>query len=171
VTFPANFMLVAAMNPCLCGWFGDPCRQCSCSPSSVGPYRKRISGPLLDRIDIVVEVPRVEYEKLTDESAGETSEQVRGRVEAARARQVQRFAGTAHLSNADMGPQEVWTYCRLEDAAQGLARTAMDQVQLSACAFHRVLKVARTIADLAGADTISVAHLAESIQYRQRGLG
>ena len=171
VTFPANFMLVAAMNPCLCGWLGDPRHQCSCSPSAVTRYRKRISGPLLDRIDIVVDVPRVEYEKLTEESSGETSNQVRDRVEAARERQTQRFAGTPHISNADMGPAEVWSYCQLEDAAHGLAKTAMDQLQLTARAFHRVLKVARTIADLARADTISVAHLAESIQYRQRGLG
>ena len=171
MTFPANFMLVAAMNPCLCGWLGDPRHQCSCSPSAVTRYRKRISGPLLDRIDIVVDVPRVEYEKLTEESSGETSDQVRDRVEAARERQTQRFAGTAHISNADMGPAEVWSYCQLEDAAHGLAKTAMDQLQLTARAFHRVLKVARTIADLARADTISVAHLAESIQYRQRGLG
>jgi magnesium chelatase family protein len=171
VTFPANFMLVGAMNPCPCGWLGDPQRQCTCAPSSVARYRKRISGPLLDRIDIVVEVPRVDYEKLTSGDTGEDSATVKKRVEAARERQRIRFAATAHLCNADMGPQEVWAHCQLENAAQGLARAAMERLQLSARAYHRVLKVARTIADLAGSEAIGVAHLAEAIQYRQRGLG
>ena len=158
------------MNPCLCGWLGDPHNQCTCSPSAVGKYRKRISGPLMDRIDIVVEVPRIEYEKLTSDSPQEDSHTVRQRVEEARERQLSRFSGTASLCNADMGPQDVWSHCQMDDTAQGLARTAMDQLKLSARAFHRVLKVARTIADLAGADRISVTHLAESVQYRQRGL-
>ena len=170
VTFPANFMLVAAMNPCLCGWLGDPHNQCTCSPGAVGKYRKRISGPLLDRIDIVVEVPRIDYEKLTSDSPQEDSHTVRQRVEEARERQLSRFSGTTSLCNADMGPQDVWSHCQMDDTAQGLARTAMDRMKLSARAFHRVLKVARTIADLAGADRITVAHLAESVQYRQRGL-
>jgi magnesium chelatase family protein len=171
VTFPANFMMVAAMNPCLCGWLGDPRHPCTCSSGAVARYRKRISGPLLDRIDIVVEVPRVDYEKLTGGDTGEDSNAVRQRVEAARQRQRDRFAGTSHLCNADMGPQEVWAHCRLEPGAQGLARAAMEQMQLSARGFHRVLKVARTIADLVGAEAIGLPHLAESVQYRQRGLG
>ena len=171
VTFPANFMLVAAMNPCYCGYYGDSQRQCTCSPSMVNKYQKRISGPLLDRIDIFVEVPRVEYEKLTADTAGEESGAVRERVENASERQRHRFAGTGVKTNADMGPAEVWEHCKLDDAAQSLARAAMDQLQLSARAFHRTLKLSRTIADLAGSDTIGVAHLAEAVQYRPRGRG
>ena len=168
VTFPANFMLVAAMNPCYCGYYGDPQKQCTCSSSMVSKYQKRISGPLLDRIDIFVEVPRVEYDKLTGEDIGETSAQVRQRVEKARDQQRHRFAGTGYQSNADMGPAEVWEHCKLDDAAQGLARAAMDQLHLSARAFHRTLKLSRTIADLAGAEAIGVVHVAEAIQYRPR---
>ena len=170
VTFPANFMLVGAMNPCSCGWYGDPRRTCTCDSRTVARYRKRISGPLLDRIDLFVEVPRVEYEKLTAEELGETSEEVRDRVEAARAAQRERFPTTGFHSNSDLGPVEVWEYCQPEGEARELARTAMEQLQLSARAFHRILKVGRTIADLAGSPTIDVAHLAEAIQYRPRGL-
>ncbi len=171
VTFPANFMLVAAMNPCLCGYYGDAQRQCTCSPSMVNKYQKRISGPLLDRIDIFVEVPRVEYEKLTTDAVGEESSAVRDRVEQASERQRHRFAGTSVQTNADMGPAEVWDHCKLDDAAQSLARAAMEQLQLSARAFHRTLKLSRTIADLAGEDSIGVSHLAEAVQYRPRGRG
>ncbi len=169
VTFPANFMMVAAMNPCPCGFAGDPTRECTCSPSAVARYQKRISGPLLDRIDIHVEVPRVEYEKLTDHRAGETSADVRARVLAARERQARRFAGSPRTTtNAEMGPAEVRRYCDLEASAQPLMRAAAQRLQLSARAFHRVLKVARTIADLAGAETIGAPHLAEALQYRPR---
>ena len=171
VTFPANFMLVAAMNPCYCGYYGDSQRQCTCSPSMVNKYQKRISGPLLDRIDIFVEVPRVEYEKLTADAAGEESNAVRQRVEQASERQRHRFAGTSVQTNADMGPAEVWDHCKLDDAAQSLAKAAMDQLQLSARAYHRTLKLSRTIADLAGEDSIGVSHLAEAVQYRPRGRG
>ncbi len=171
VTFPANFMLVAAMNPCLCGYYGDAQRQCTCSPTMVNKYQKRISGPLLDRIDIFVEVPRVEYEKLTADAVGEGSSAVRDRVEQASERQRHRFAGTGVQTNADMGPAEVWDHCKLDDAAQSLARAAMEQLQLSARAFHRTLKLSRTIADLAGEDSIGVSHLAEAVQYRPRGRG
>ena len=171
VTFPANFMLVAAMNPCYCGYYGDAQRQCSCSPSMVNKYQKRISGPLLDRIDIFVEVPRVEYEKLTADAVGEESSAVRQRVEQASKRQRHRFAGTSVQTNADMGPAEVWEHCKLDDAAQSLARAAMEQLQLSARAYHRTLKLSRTIADLAGEDSIGVSHLAEAVQYRPRGRG
>ena len=171
VTFPANFMLVAAMNPCYCGYYGDVQRQCTCSPSMVNKYQKRISGPLLDRIDIFVEVPRVEYEKLTADAVGEESSAVRQRVEQASKRQRHRFAGTSVQTNADMGPAEVWEHCKLDDAAQSLARAAMEQLQLSARAYHRTLKLSRTIADLAGEDSIGVSHLAEAVQYRPRGRG
>jgi magnesium chelatase family protein len=169
-------MLVAAMNPCPCGYLGDPVKECTCSPMIITRYRKRISGPLLDRIDIHVEVPRVEYDKLTDERLGEPSANVRARVEGARKIQQARFAGVKGgsrgdqplMSNADMGPAEVREYCKLDDAGKSLVRSAMQQLGMSARAFHRILKLARTIADLEGATEIKTHHLAEAIQYRPR---
>lgn len=168
LTFPANFMLVAAMNPCPCGNFGDPVKECTCSLSTVLRYQKRISGPLLDRIDIHIEVPRVDYEKLSGDRVGEKSETIRARVEKARARQRQRFAGTNLQCNGDMGPAEVREYCVVDEAGKHLLRAAMQQMQMSARAYHRILKLARTIADLAGSDKIETPHLAEAIQYRPR---
>ena len=157
------------MNPCPCGYAGDPTRECTCSAGVIARYQKRISGPLLDRIDIHVEVPRVEYEKLTDKREGERSADVRSRVQAAREVQARRFAAQPHLTcNADMGPAEVRKYCDVEPSAQPLLRAASQRLQLSARAFHRVLKLARTIADLAGAETIAAPHLAEALQYRPR---
>lgn len=168
VTFPANFMLVGAMNPCPCGYYGDPVKPCTCSPMLVSRYQKRISGPLLDRIDIFVEVPRIDYEKLADDRMGESSEVVRQRVEQARSIQRQRFNGTKLASNADMTPLEVREFCQVEPSAQSLLQAAMKQLFLSARAFHRILKLARTIADLGGAESITASHLAEAIQYRPR---
>ncbi len=168
-TFPANFSLVGAMNPCPCGFLGHPTKQCSCSGSMVTRYQKRISGPLLDRIDMFVSVPPVEYEKLVSEEASEEpSSDVRKRVESARETQVRRFQETSFTCNSEMGPAEVWNYCRLEDGAKGILQTAMKQLNLSARGFHRILKLSLTIADLADSETIGVPHLAEALQYRPR---
>ena len=173
VTYPANFMLVAAMNPCPCGFYGDPTKECSCSEGTVSRYQKRISGPLLDRIDIFTDVPRVEYEKLAATTTGETSDAIRARVAEARDVQVQRFEGTRFFCNAEMTPTEVRTHCQsvLDEQAQSLLRLAMTQLALSARAFHRVLKLARTIADMAHSERITSPHLAEAVQYRQRVRG
>ena len=168
VTFPANFMLVGAMNPCPCGYYGDSVRQCTCSTGQIYRYQRRLSGPFLDRIDIFVEVPRIEYEKLADDRLGEDSATVRARVEKARQCQQQRFQGTKLVTNADMMAPEIRLYCRLEPAAQTLLKTAVSQLSLSARAYHRTLKLARTIADLAGEEQILAAHIAEAIQYRTR---
>jgi magnesium chelatase family protein len=168
VTFPASFMLVGAMNPCPCGYFGDPYHPCTCPPNLVSRYQRRISGPFIDRIDIFVEVPHIEYEKLADNRLGEKSEKVRARVEAARAIQRQRFAGTKTACNSEMNTGGVREFCQLEDTAQSLLKAAMQQLYLSARAFHRILKLARTIADLEGSPIICSNHLAESIQYRPR---
>lgn len=169
ITFPTSFMLVGSMNPCPCGYFGDPTRPCTCSNAAVQNYQKRISGPLLDRIDIHVQVPRVDYDKLADDTRGESSSAVRERVQNARARQEARLKNVPHaLCNADMGPTDVREFCQLDETGHALISAAMRQLNLSARAYHRVLKLARTIADLSGVDSIRPAHLAEAIQYRPR---
>ncbi len=170
MSFPANFQLIAAMNPCPCGYYGDPVKPCTCSNSTVTKYQKRISGPLLDRIDIYIEVPRVEYDKLSDKRLGEPSQVVRARVENARTIQRARFAENGIASNAEMRPADIRHYCVLDDTGMSLMRAAMNQYQLSARAYHRILKLARTIADLAGVEHISPQHLAEALQYRPRSI-
>jgi magnesium chelatase family protein len=162
MTFPANFMLVAAMNPCPCGFYGDPKRECRCSPSMITKYRNKISGPLLDRIDIHIEVPAVKYKEMAGESTGEHSEAVRGRVEVARSVQRQR---SGH-ANARMSPKEIKQHCRLDEESQELLKMAMTELNLSARAYDRILKVSRTIADLEQAEKIQSNHISEAIQYR-----
>jgi magnesium chelatase family protein len=155
--------------PCPCGYYGDPFKPCTCSDATVSKYQKRISGPLLDRIDIHIQVPRVDYEKLSDRRTGEPSKVLRERVEAARDRQRARFQGIEGVTtNADMHPGEVRKFCDLDETCSKLMKTAMTQLQLSARAYHRVLKLARTIADLAGSERIGPGHLAEALQYRPR---
>ena len=168
ITYPANFMLVAAMNPCPCGFYGDPVKECSCSATAIARYQKRISGPLLDRIDIHVEVPRVDYEKLADKRQAETSAIIRVRVQAAREQQLARFKGSKLTCNAEMGPNEVREFCQTDPSGEKLLKAATQQLHLSARAYHRVLKLARTIADLADNEMIMANHLAEDIQYRPR---
>ncbi len=168
ITYPANFMLVSAMNPCPCGYYGDPVKECKCSTGEIVRYQKKISGPLLDRIDIFIEVPRVEYDKLTDDTLGESSVIVQKRIEAARQKQLNRFKETKLTCNADMTPLEVKKFCQVEPQTQALLRTAMKQLQLTARAFHRILKLSRTIADLDNSDNIKTNHLAEALQYRPR---
>lgn len=178
LTFPANFQLIAAMNPCPCGFYGDPVKPCTCSLGIVAKYQKRISGPLLDRFDIHVEAPRVEYEKLTNQRLGENSTNIQARVEAARQLQIKRFNGLTNkkhdlknhfiMSNADMGVAEIRKYCRIDEAGENLLRSAMRQLHLSARAYHRILKLSRTIADLANSEQIALNHIAEALQYRPK---
>ena len=167
VTFPASFMLAAAMNPCPCGYYGDPFKECKCSPGEISRYHKRISGPLLDRIDIFVDVPHINYEKLTEDKTGESSDNVRARVKAAHEIQLERFQGTKLRCNADMTPKEVKEFCVVEPPAQSLLRAAMKQLHLTGRAFHRVLKLSRTIADLEDSN-IMTHHVAEALQYRHK---
>jgi len=175
LTFPANFMLIGAMNPCPCGYYGDAYKECTCAPSVITRYQKRISGPLLDRIDIHIEVPRVEYQKLSDNRLGEPSSLIQARVEAARQIQRERFVHISKngdpntiSSNGDMGPAEIRLFCHLDEKGSALMQQAMNQLQLSARAYHRILKLARTIADLANCERILPVHLAEALQYRPK---
>jgi len=167
LTYPARFMLAAAMNPCPCGYSGDPTHSCNCGPLAIERYRSRISGPLLDRIDIHLEVPAVAYGDIVGEQSGETSAVIRARVEHARAVQRDRFRDQPGVhANAHMSTRDLRRYCRLSQPVEAMLRQAVGRLGLSARAYHRVLKIARTIADLAGATELSTAHVSEAIQYR-----
>lgn len=169
LTFPANFLLVGAMNPCPCGYYGDPVKACTCSPNMITRYQSKLSGPLLDRIDIHVDVPRVDYDKLMGDHTAESSDMVRGRVIRARERQQKRFEAYANLfANADMTVSEIQKFCTLTPEAKQLLELSVRRMQLSARAYHRVLKLSRTIADLSNTDMIEVQHVAEAIQYRPK---
>lgn len=166
VTFPARFSMVASMNPCPCGYLGDPQHDCNCAAGEIQRYRSRISGPLLDRIDIQVEVPRLTRTQLQDRTPGERSQAVRERVMAARSRQEERLRGTGTCSNASMTHALVEKFCRPSREGERFLGLAVERLGLSARSYHRVLKVGRTVADLAGSETVEVEHLAEAVQYR-----
>jgi magnesium chelatase family protein len=166
VTFPASLMLVAAMNPCPCGFYTDTQHECTCSPIMIQRYRSRISGPLLDRIDIHIEVPAVRYRDLVDRSQGESSSAIRERVNRARGLQLGRFRGGALYCNAQMGARELHAWCEVDSAGERLLELAVNRLGLSARAYTRILKVARTVADLDGGGPIQAHHLSEAIQYR-----
>ena len=167
VTFPCEFMLVAAMNPCPCGYFSDPKRECRCSPRQIIKYRSKISGPLLDRIDIHIEVPTMAYEELSSLGAGEPSSEIQQRTTEARNRQRERFKDDVKTHcNADMGAKQMRKYCQPTDGAQDLLKMAITDLNFSARAYDRILKVSRTIADMEGAEQIKEHHITEAIQYR-----
>jgi magnesium chelatase family protein len=169
LTFPANFLLVGAMNPCPCGYHMDTMRTCTCSPTTIARYQARISGPLLDRIDLHVEVPRVEYDKLLSQERAEPSQIIRERVIAARERQAARFSSRPGLhANADMSAGDISSFCTLTTSARQLIDLSVRRMQLSARAYHRVLKLSRTIADLDASDHIDAHHVAEAVQYRAK---
>jgi magnesium chelatase family protein len=169
LSFPSRFTLIAAMNPCPCGNATDPEKLCACSPSNIIRYQRKISGPILDRIDIHIEVPRMKFDKLASEKMGESSASIRERVIAARQKQQVRFQNLdGIITNSEMSGQQMKEFCQLSGKELDLLRKAVSQLQLSARAYHRIIKIARTIADLAGSENIALPHLAEAIQYRQR---
>ncbi len=169
VTYPAKFMLVCAMNPCKCGWYGHPSGRCRCTPLEVRNYRKKISGPLLDRIDIQLDVRPVPLKELSARKPAESSADIRKRVVAARERQLERYKETSVTCNADMLPSQLAEFCKPDPEGQQLLDSAFERLGMTARSYDRVLRLARTIADLAGEQTISAAHIAEAIQYRFRG--
>ena len=166
VSYPAEFMMVCAMNPCKCGWSGDPSGKCTCTEQAIHNYRSRISGPLLDRVDIIIEVPAVNFEDLRERKEAEPSASVKERVNAARRRQNKRFGETSGMCNARMGPGELRHYCKLDEESSALMQQAFEAFGLTARSYDRIVRVARTIADLAGSENITADHIAEAIQYR-----
>ena len=166
MVYPSRFMLVCAMNPCKCGWYGHPSGRCTCTPKSVDQYLSRLSGPLLDRIDLQVEVPALDFDELSRRQSGEPSSAIRARVNAARQAQAERFGPDGADCNAHMDQREMQDCCALDEAGRTLMRTAYDRMGLTARSYDRILRVARTIADLDGSRTIGTAHLAEAIAYR-----
>jgi magnesium chelatase family protein len=166
ITYPSRFMLVSALNPCPCGYLGDPLHQCSCTPVMVQRYRSRISGPLLDRIDIHIEVPGVKYRDLSDSRDGESSCEIARRVERSRLLQQERFRGTRVHCNSQMTPRHIKKHCELDGAGHRLLELVTDRLGLSARSYNRILKVARTVADLEDSERIRENHISEAIQYR-----
>jgi magnesium chelatase family protein len=166
LTYPSRIMLVTAMNPCPCGYLADPVHPCTCTPLMIQRYRSRISGPLLDRIDLHIEVPAVKYRELADRSEGESSAQIAGRVIRSRAVQLERFKGSKVHCNAQMPPRFIKKFCEPDAAGHRMLELVTDRLGLSARTYTRILKVARTIADLEGSDGIRENHISEAIQYR-----
>lgn len=168
LTFPAEFLMVAAQNPCPCGYLSDPEKQCICTPTQIARYQKKVSGPILDRIDIHIEVPRIKYEKLAEERVAEGSDKVKERILRARKIQTDRLKDKKIKTNSELGNKEIKEYCLLESDAEKLIGQAVDSMKLSARVYHRILKLARTIADLEGSGEIKVGHIAEALQYRPK---
>jgi magnesium chelatase family protein len=168
LTFPAEFLLVAAQNPCPCGFLSDPEKHCICTPTQILRYQKKVSGPILDRIDIHIEVPRIKYERLTETKVSEESALIKKRVEVARELQKERFVNSKIKYNSEMGAKQVKEFCKLEDQAEKIIAQAVDSMKLSARVYHRILKLARTIADLEGINEIKSHHIAEALQYRPK---
>jgi magnesium chelatase family protein len=167
-TFPAQFILVAAMNPCPCGYYNDPEKDCTCTANQVNRYQRKISGPILDRIDLYVEVPHIRYEKLTDEKIEGSSKEIRRKVERAREIQLKRFANENIITNSEMDILLIKKYCKTDEKSNALLRNAVNNLHLSARGYHRILKLARTIADLEENLNITSLHIAEALQYRPK---
>ncbi len=166
LTYPCNFMFVASMNPCPCGYYGSIEKECTCTPETIKKYMGKISGPLLDRIDMQIEVAPVKYQKLEQKQIAETSEKIKQRVDKARNIQLKRYEGQKIYSNSELTPKLIEIYCELDKSSQKIMKEAFQKLNFSARAYHRILKVARTIADLEEKEKIEVAHIAEAIQYR-----
>ncbi|MBR0063121.1 MAG: ATP-binding protein, partial [Oscillospiraceae bacterium] len=164
--YPSRFMLVCAMNPCKCGWYGHPSGRCTCSPDSVQKYRAKVSGPLLDRIDIHIEVPALEFDELRDKTPSASSKEIKERVDRAREVQRKRYSGSGIASNSQISSAVLREYCELDGKCEALLKSAFDRLGLTARSYDRILRVARTIADLDGAENIAQKHIAEAIQYR-----